>query len=228
MSLEDVRAAMVACAGHCILFDGFSEAAFVGTASDAGVSIELARAAFPKGIHDLGVEIHMAGDRELAERIQAEDMAGLRYSEKVARAVMLRLEIAARDKEAVRRASSYFALPMNATSGARCIWNTADTIWTALGDTSDDLNWYSKRTILSGVYSASVLYWLGDEGEDMAATKAFVERRIDNVMQFEKTKSKLKESRAYRMFRQGPGRILDTIKAPGMSGMNDLPGQWRK
>lgn len=226
-TIIEARKLMVERAGANITFDGFSDAAFTATADEVGVPADLAKAAFPRGIHDLGVEMHMAADRLLADRIASENMEALRYSEKVARAVMIRLEIAGETKEAVRRAASYFALPQNTSAGAKCIWNTADTIWNALGDTSDDLNWYSKRTILSAVYSSSLLYWLGDDTPDLDKTKAFVGRRIDNVMQFEKTKGQIKDSRAYKAFRSGPGRFLDAIKAPGVSGMNDLPGQWR-
>lgn len=228
ISIEDAKARIVAAAQDHVIFDGLSDAALSEAARDAGVSADLVRAAFPKGAQDLGVEIHLAGDRELAARMASEDMSGLRYSQKVARAVMIRLEIAGRNKEAVRRAANFFALPINAVAGSKCIWNTADTIWSSLGDTSDDLNWYSKRTILSGVYSASLLYWLGDESEGDAKTQAFVDRRIENVMAFEKTKGKVKGSKLYQAFRKGPGRVLDSIKAPGMSGMNDLPGQTRK
>lgn len=227
ISLEDARARMVAHAGNNIIFDGFSDIAFTATAQDAGISLELAKVAFPRGAIDLGVEMHLAADRELAEALNV-DLSHLRYSERVAHAIMHRLEIAGRDKEAVRRASAFFALPINAASGAKCVWNTADTIWTALGDTSDDLNWYSKRTILSGVYSASLLYWLGDESADSANTQAFVDRRIANVMKFEKTKGQIKGSKAYTAFRKGPGRILDAIKAPSRTGAPDLPGHWRK
>jgi len=170
-----------------IVFDGVSETALSEASRDAGVSDEMARAAFPKGAQDLGVAMHLAGDTELARRMASEDMTGLRYSEKVARAIMIRLEIAGQNK-----------------------------------------NWYSKRTILSAVYSASLLYWLGDDSEGSSRTKTFVDRRIENVMSFEKTKAQVKDSKLYQAFRQGPGKILDSIKAPGLSGMNDLPGQWRK
>lgn len=227
ISIADAKARIAAVAGDHVIFDGLSNEALKAAAQDADIPDDLVRAAFPRGPQDLGVEMHMAADRELGERLKTEDMTALRYSEKVARAIMVRLEIAGENKEAVRRAANFFALPQNAVSGSKCIWNTADTIWTALGDTSDDLNWYSKRTILSGVYSASLLYWLGDDSEAATRTKTFVDRRIDNVMAFEKTKGQIKNSKAYQAFRAGPGRFLDSIKAPGMSGMNDLPGQWR-
>ena len=228
ISIDQAKALIIAAAGDHIIFDGLSDLALKAAAADSGVSEEIVHLAFPKGAQDLGVEIHLTGDRELAGRMTSEDMTALRYSEKVARAVMIRLKIAGQNKEAVRRAANFFALPQNAVAGSKCIWNTADTIWSALGDTSDDLNWYSKRTILSGVYSASLLYWLGDESEGSVRTKTFVDRRIENVMAFEKTKGQIKNSKAYQAFRNGPGRFLDNIKAPGLSGMNDLPGQFRK
>ena len=71
-------------------------------------------------------------------------------------------------------------LPHMAPEGARLIWGTADRIWTALGDTSDDVNWYTKRATLSGVYAAVVLYWLGDDSTDGQATRAFIDRRISD------------------------------------------------
>ena len=85
----------------------------------------------------------------------------------------------------MRRGAALFALPHHAADGARAIWHTADTIWTALGDDSRDFNWYSKRTTLSAVYSSALLYWLGDETPGASATREFVGRRIDNVMQVE-------------------------------------------
>jgi len=226
--LEDTKAKMIACASMPIVFDGFSQETFATIIQDADVDPDLARAAFPGGISDLGVAIHMAGDDLLRSELANEDLSEMRYSERVAYALFKRLLIAGRDKELVRRASAFFALPQNVAAGTKCIWHTADTIWTSLGDTSDDLNWYSKRTILSGVYSSSLLYWLGDESEAQMSTKQFIDRRIANVMQFEKTKAEVKSWRIYEAFRKGPGRFIDTIKAPHSAGLNDMPGQWRK
>ena len=116
---------------------------------------------------------------------------------------------------------------MNAAEGARLIWGTADAIWTALGDTSDDVNWYTKRATLSAVYSAAVLFWLGDQSPNQSATSDFIDRRIENVMEFEKVKSKIRESALGKAFLSGPGRILDNIRAP--VSRRDVPGtSWRR
>ena len=90
----------------------------------------------------------------------------------------------------------------------------SDAIWTILGDTSEDYNWYSKRTILSGVYSSTVLYWLGDESEGSENTWAFLDRRIDGVMQFEKVKAQMRGSKLAQMALWGPQQALSLLRAP--------------
>jgi ubiquinone biosynthesis protein COQ9 len=130
------------------------------------------------------------------------------------------------DKEAVRRGTTLFALPMHAGDGAKAIWGTADKIWNALGDTSDDVNWYTKRATLSGVYSATVLYWLGDDSADNQATWEFLDRRIDDVMQIEKVKAQVRESPTLSKLLAGPNWLLGRIKAPPKMPDIDLPGRW--
>ena len=205
-------------------FDGWSQTSFDAAVTDAGVDPALAQATCPRGAVDLALAYHQRGDDEMVRRIQAEDMSGMRFRDRVTAAVRFRIE-AADDKEIVRRGTTLFALPQYAGDGARAIWGTADRIWTVLGDQSDDVNWYTKRTILSGVYSATVLYWLGDESEDHQATWAFLDRRIDNVMQFEKVKGKLRDNRAFTTILAGPLGLLGRIRAP-MRASDDMPGQW--
>ena len=60
-------------------------------------------------------------------------------------------------------------------------------------DKSTDFNFYSKRGILTGVWLSTLTRWLADESEDEAPTRAFLDARIDNVMQIEKVKGKVRE-----------------------------------
>jgi ubiquinone biosynthesis protein COQ9 len=117
-----------------------------------------------------------------------------------------------------------FALPTHAADGARCLWHTADTIWTALGDDSRDFNWYSKRTTLAAVYSSALLYWLGDTSPGFSATREFVQRRIDNVMQIEEVKAQIRKNPIAAAMLAGPRRLLDRVRAPGDTAPPDLPG----
>jgi ubiquinone biosynthesis protein COQ9 len=91
-----------------------------------------------------------------------------------------------------------------------------------LGDSSRDLNWYTKRATLSAVYAATVLFWLGDTSEGDADTWAFLDRRIDNVMQIEKAKAGLRDNPLGKALLRGPLKILERVHAPEQR--NDLPG----
>jgi ubiquinone biosynthesis protein COQ9 len=208
-------------------FDGWSPATFDAAVADSGVERAVADSVCPRGAVDLAIAYHNQGDAEMVRRMQETDLGAMRYSERVAAAVRFRLE-AVEDKELVRRGTTLFALPMYAGDGARAIWGTADAIWTALGDTSEDVNWYTKRATLSGVYSATVLYWLGDSSEDHADTWAFLDRRIENVMQIEKLKAQVNNNPVLGKLMAGPNWLLSRVKAPNPLPQSDFPGRWTR
>lgn len=203
-----------------VVFDGWSDAALLAAAQDTGLSPDLARALYPRGGVDLALAYHRRGDERMLASLAARDLSALKFRERIALAVRLRLEGA--DREAVRRAAALLSLPTHAPEAARALWATADAIWTALGDTSEDGNWYSKRAILSGVYSATVLYWLGDTSEDSADTWAFLDRRIEDVMRFERTKARINASPVLRSTLGLPFQLLERLRKP--QAARDLPG----
>lgn len=202
-------------------FDGWTDATFDAAVQDSGVDPVVARALCPRRGLDLALAYHARGDSLMLERLRATDLETLRFRDRIALAVRFRLE-AVDDKEAVRRGSTLFSLPMNAPEGARAIWNTCDLIWTELGDSSDDVNWYTKRASLSAVYSATVLFWLGDDSLDHQATWDFLDRRIDDVMQFEKLKASARANPLLKPLLAGPEWLASQIKAP--KPRDDLPG----
>lgn len=222
----DPKARLIAAALMHVPFDGWSEASFRAAAADADLSEAEARSLCPRGAVDLALAFHAQGDAAMVTKLRSEDLSVMRYSDRVAHAVRLRLELVEHDKESVRRGLTLFALPMHAADGTKALWQTADAIWRALGDTSDDLNWYTKRMTLSGVYSSTVLYWLGDQSMDHAATWSFLERRIDDVMRIEKAKSVVRGNRILKPLLAGPEWLAARIKAPSRMARDDLPGRW--
>lgn len=208
-----------------VAFDGWSDAAFDAAVEEVGIDPGHARTLCPRGAVDLAIAYHERGDAAMRAALKSEDMSALRYSEKVARAIRIRLDVI-EDKEATRRGTALFSLPHLAADGARLIWGTADAIWDALGDTSDDVNWYSKRAILSAVYGSVVLYWLGDQSEGAAATDAFIARRIDDVMRIEKVKAQVRANPLTAPLAKGAERMLSWVKAPAKMPQVDLPGMW--
>lgn len=208
-------------------FDGWSQATFDAAIDDSGVEHTVAQSICPRGAVDLAIAYHQQGDAEMVARMSEADLGAMKYSERVAAAVRFRLE-AVEDKEVVRRGTALFALPMYAGDGAKAIWGTADAIWNTLGDTSEDVNWYTKRATLSGVYSATVLFWLGDTSEGHADTWAFLDRRIENVMQIEKLKAQVNDSPVLSKLMAGPNWLLSHVKAPQRMPQAGLPGRWTR
>jgi ubiquinone biosynthesis protein COQ9 len=206
-------------------FDGWSETTFQAAIADTGIDSTVARAVCPRGSVDLAVAYHKRGDAVMINRMNAEDLSEMKYRDKIAAMVRFRLE-AVTDKEVVRRGTTLFALPQHASDGAKLVWGTCDAIWDALGDTSDDVNWYTKRATLSAVYSSTVLYWLGDTSDGHQATWEFLDRRIDNVMQIEKVKAQVRNSPTLSKLLTGPNWLLSHVKAPSRVPKMDLPGSW--
>lgn len=206
-------------------FDGWSAATFAAAIEDAGLDASVAHSACPRGAVDLAIAYHEAGDQHMLARLAEKNLSELRFRDRIATAVRLRLE-AVEDKELVRRGMALFSLPMYAGDGARAIWGTCDHIWTALGDTSEDVNWYTKRATLSGVYGSTVLYWLGDDSPDHANTWEFLDRRIENVMQFEKFKAQARDNKIVSQLMAAPMSILGRIKAPSDTQQAGMPGRW--
>jgi len=207
-----------------VAFDGWSDATLIAAAGDVGADMAAVRAVFPRGAVDLAMAFHRRGDAAMLARLAADDLDGMKIREKITYAVRLRLELMDGQNEAVRRGTTLFALPIHAADGARALWETADAIWTAIGDNSEDVNWYTKRMTLSGVYSATVLFWLGDGSEGHMATWAFLDRRIGDVMQVEKLKAQMRQSKVLAPFMAGPNWILDRIRAPTGGVPPDMPG----
>ncbi|MFT4014161.1 MAG: COQ9 family protein [Paracoccus sp. (in: a-proteobacteria)] len=172
-----------------VTFEGMGDRAVAEGARDIGISAELARVYLPRGGADLAAAYHRRGDRALRDWLTRSPPAG-RFRDRVVDTVMHRLALS--DREMARAGAVVLALPQHAALGARLIWETADAVWEGLGDTSEDVNWYSKRATLSTVYGATVLYWLGDDSADAEDTRAFLERRIEGVMRFEKLKGQVK------------------------------------
>lgn len=192
MTLDELRPLLAEAMLVHVPFDGWSKKAAKAAAVDLGVSPAIAGLAFPDGgIDMIGAYLALADARMLAALDNPEYRA-LKVRQRISQAILTRLQAAAPHREAVRRAVALMALPRHSPRAASHAWKTADAIWFAAGDTATDFNHYTKRALAAAVYTSTLLVWLNDDSNDFADTRAFLDRRIDNVMQFEKVKGKLR------------------------------------
>lgn len=175
-------------------FEGWTVVTLRKATEDAGLADSNLAAAFPGGVAEALRFWSSALDAKMLLAMESPDFAHLRIREKVAAAVRSRIDAMRPHKEAARRAAATLALPVYGTLGARLVWKTSDAVWRGLKDKSTDFNFYTKRAILSGVWASTFARWLADETEGEIATRKFLDRRIENVMQIEKAKAKLREA----------------------------------
>ncbi len=211
-TLDEIRAALAPLIADTAAFDGFSQAALTDAAQRLGVDADVARLAFPGGGRDMIDAWFAAIDAAMADRWPAEALATLKIRERITTLVEARIDLLAPNRESLRRALALLALPTNAPHAAKLGWRAADLMWRLAGDTATDFNHYSKRTILAAVYGSTMAVFLNDESEGFAETRAFLARRIEQVMHFESWKHR----RAARSIeRPSLARFVGRLRYPG-------------
>ena len=173
------------------VFDGWTELAVTTAAEIEGVDPEVAKFAFKGGAMTMIAAWIASVDQAMAEALPPEALSALKIRERIRRLVQFRLDAIAGQREALRRALAVMAMPQNAVESLRLGWNSADAMWRLAGDTATDYNHYTKRMTLGALYASTLAVFAHDESEGCAETRAFLDRRIENVMQFEKMKAQL-------------------------------------
>ena len=181
---------MLAALPH-VAFDGWTRIALAHGASDAGLDETDSGRLFPGGPAELIRAFADWADQRMVERMAASDVEALRTRDRIRLAVRVRIEAVAPYREAVRRGLAHFTFPANAASGLKTLYRTVDAMWYAAGDRAADFGFYTKRGLLAGVFSTTLVYWLDDASEGNEATWSFLDRRIDDVMRIQRLRGRL-------------------------------------
>lgn len=174
-------------------FDGWHEPMLVQATHDAGLPEGAHELYFAGGVMELIEFWHEQLDQHVSTHLAACDLDNMKIRQKVETGILAGLEVLNSHQDAARRVMTRLALPDGLALASKFLWNRADIIWRAIGDTSTDVNFYTKRMTLSAVISTSTMAWLSDTSEDKAKGRAFVSARINNVMQFEKAKAQFRK-----------------------------------
>lgn len=190
-TLDELRDALAPAIAHHAAFDGWTPDAQASAAAEIGVDPALAGLAFPGGAVDMIDAWFDSIDRAMCAAWTADAVAALKIRARIQALVETRIDLLVPHREALRRALAILALPTNALRATRLGWRAADRIWRLAGDTATDYNHYTKRTMLLGVYAATMLVLVDDDSEGQAETRAFLARRIEDVMRIEKAKARI-------------------------------------
>ena len=197
--LERLRRQLALAVGENAVFDGWTRKAVDSAAGQLGVDPIQARLAFPKRQAEM-IDLYVQEvDWALEAYFTSKRLASMKIRDRIRALVWRRLEIMAPAREAVRRAVAVLAMPQNVPLAVRIGWRSADLMWRIAGDTSTDFNHYTKRMTLGAVYGSTLLVWLDDQSEGWSETAAFLDRRIEDVMKFEKFKAEWRGSSTRRL-----------------------------
>jgi ubiquinone biosynthesis protein COQ9 len=163
-------------------FDGWTERVLKEAVKTCGYDVAYAEILFPGGVGEVVDMFVRSVDQRMLQVLEDLPLCDMKIRERIATAIKVRLEQNLPYRQAIRRAITFYAMPHNAARAAKSLWNTADSIWYAAGDTATDYNYYTKRLLLGGVYSTTLLFWLDDHSENFQDTYAFLDRRISDVL----------------------------------------------
>ena len=209
--LQALRRRLSLTVGENAVFDGWTEAAVDASAAQLGIEPAQARLAFPKQPADMIAAWIEGVDAAMAEHFTPERIAALKVRDRISEMIWFRLQLTGNSRESVRTALAILAMPQNLALGLRTSWRSADAMWRLAGDTATDYNHYTKRLTLSAVYGSTLLAWLDDQSEGWIETRSFLERRLADVMRFERWKS---EWRGNAIRRPSITRFLGRLRYP--------------
>ena len=190
-TLDEIRLALAPAVADAAVFDGWSAAAVEAAARQHAVPASVARLAYPGGAMDMIAAWIGSVDLGMAEALPATRIGNLPIRERIRSLVQFRLDALEPRREALRRALAIMAMPQNVPRALKLGWASADAMWRLAGDTATDYNHYTKRLTLGALYAATLAVFAHDESEGLADTRAFLDRRIEDVMRFEKAKARL-------------------------------------
>lgn len=172
--------------------EGWTWDAVYRAAQTLNIQEDMVHSLFPDGLCDVVAHFSDWADREMLKKLTKIKTDDLRIRDKIQQAVETRLDIQEPHRDALRLAMAYWSVPPRGARASRIVWRTADRIWDWTGDTSTDYNRYTKRGLLSGILTATALVFIKDRSENNEMTRDFLERRIENVLQFGQILGKLK------------------------------------
>jgi ubiquinone biosynthesis protein COQ9 len=190
-TLDDLRLRLAPLVADAAVFDGWSGEAVKVAAEQAGVDADVAAYAFKGGAMEMIAAWTASVDLAMARGLSPAELKALPIRARIRRLVQFRLDAIRGQEEALSRALAIMAMPQNVAQGLRLGWRSADVMWRLAGDTATDYNHYTKRATLGAIYAATLAVFADDQSEGKAETAAFLDRRIDGVMRFEKVKAQI-------------------------------------
>tara|TARA_Y100000994_G_scaffold207401_1_gene179915 strand:- start:411 stop:1040 length:630 start_codon:yes stop_codon:yes gene_type:complete len=149
---------------------------------------------FPEGYKSI-LEFYISStDEDMINQCKKLDLIRMKTSDRVCQIIKKRFEINQKEKKIIKKTLLYLTLPQNSKLAANSLYKTVDNIWYIAGDNSTDFNFYTKRAILSVIYTSTIFYWIFRD-KDLDQTEKFLKNQLSKLSKVPKIKEKIKLSK---------------------------------
>ena len=91
------------------------------------------------------------------------DFIRIPIHKRIKKIIMTKINFMNKHKEFYKRTFYFLLIPMNYKLLTAYLFKTVNLMWYIAGDNSTDFNFYTKRMILSGVYSSVILHFISND-----------------------------------------------------------------
>lgn len=185
--IRSLRDQVVERATHYVPEHGWTWSVIERAAADCRLQDQVACSIFPNGLIDAVSHFSDIADRAMFDALEDIPLSSLRSKDRIRAAIMARLTYLAPYREVVRQTLAFWTIPTHVIQGQRVVWRSADKMWLWAGDKATDYSRQTKRAMLSSILMGTSMVWITDDSKDIMVTQAFLDRRLENAMEFGKT-----------------------------------------
>ena len=160
-----------------------------------GLNINEIELLFPEGNIDLIKFTLEQLNKELEEYCKKIDLIRLPVHKRIKKVLLSKISLMNKNKLFYRSIFLNLLIPKKNFSLSSQLYNSVDQIWFIAGDSSTDFNCYTKRLILSGIYSRIILFFFNNNNQK--ELENILDESLKRVSKIPEIKSKLKIFKDY-------------------------------
>ena len=150
---------------------------------------------FPQGNIDLIKFALEQLNNDLEVYCRQIDLIRLPIHKRIREVLLSKISLMNKDKPFYRSIFLNLLIPKKNFSLSSQLYNSVDQLWFIAGDSSTDFNFYTKRLILSGIYSRVMLFFFNNNNQE--ELENILDESLKRVSKIPEIKSKLKIFKDY-------------------------------
>ena len=143
---------------------------------------------FPDGYKDLLEYALQNINEKLEYKLKKINLINLPINKRIKKILLLRFDILNEDKEFYKKTFNHLLLPTNNKISKKSLYNSVNTMWYLAGDNSTDFNFYTKRLILSGVYTNALFVFFSKE---MKHVEENIDKNLKKISKIPRIKERI-------------------------------------